>query len=307
MTHNKLILLVTIVLATAAGGIAFQVSQKLESRGSGPCRAWMSERLDLNEEQYSRILQVDPDYEQDAAAFSAGYRAERQQLGQLLMDAESSDSRITEQVEAVLEANSRLVTRIVDHILIVRDSLTPEQQQQFTELCNRIIRGRQGRMMQQAGSDGGTEVLSGGGRMRKRQGGGDPELRGSGNGRGMQNRYRNRGGLRNLIEFTPEQKQLFEQLDPGFDGESAELAAAVRQQQEQLAGLLASLSVEDEEVLAQLDVTLETRSQLEHRTVQYLLRIRSYLTAEQQKQLVGLCGRCGSNVSSEEPVETSGI
>lgn len=301
MTKNKLMIFVTILLAVTAGAVAFQVSRSREIRKAGSCQAWMCGRLGLNDEQYNQVLEADPDYEQEAADLSAAFVAARQQLGHTLTLNDSTDSSITAQVDNVIAANSRLVHRIVAHILLVRNSLSPEQQQQFTELCKQIIRGRQaGKLLQRpAGTE--QESFSPKGGARNRFGAGNSGFRGGGNGNGYGSghRYRYRGGLQSCIEFTPEQRQLFEQIDPEFDAESASLAEAVSQQQDQLALLLASSTADDAAIFAQLDQTLETRSQLEHRTVQYVLRIRSHLTLEQQKMLVGLCARCGNNSSED--------
>lgn len=309
MTKNKRLIFVTILLAATAGAVAFQVSRSREIRKAGSCRAWMCGWLNLNDEQYNQVLQADPDYEQEAADLSTAYMTARQQLGHMLTLNDSTDSRITAQADTIIAANSRLVHRIVAHILLVRDSLSPEQQQRFTDLCRQIIQGRQAGKLLQRPAAGEPASFSPGGGARNRFGAGNSGVGGGGNGKGYggRHRYRYRGGLQSCIEFTPEQQQLFEQIDPEFNAESASLAEAVSQQQDQLALLLASSTAGDADIFAQLDRTLETRSQLEHRTVQYVLRIRSHLTPEQQKMLVGLCAQCGNHLSGDAlPENTPG-
>jgi hypothetical protein len=101
------------------------------------------------------------------------------------------------------------------------------------------------------------------------------------------------------IEFTPEQIQLFEQLDPKFEVESTKLAKTVSDEHEQLALLLETQSTNDNDILEQLEKLFESRAQLERRTSRHVLLIRPHLSPEQQKILVGLCANCGREWNRE--------
>ena len=298
MKKDKLGILITILVAVTVCAIAFHVSRGLETRKVHSRMQSMRQWLNLNEEQSTAVFEADPDYEKETAGLSAAFVAERQQLGHLLTVADSSDSEITTQVESVIEANQKLVKRIFNHVLIVRTSLTPQQQQKFMNSCNGIIRGREAgnTMLILPDEQLDQEQSSQGNRFRRGHRGGNSGSRGGGNGHGSGNghMHRHRGGLRGHIEFTPQQERLFKQLDPEFDSESTELVEQAGHEQEQLALLLESFAVSDEEILTQLEMTLDTRLQLEHRTLQYILRIRSHLSPEQQKQMVGLCSNRGN-------------
>ena len=117
--------------------------------------------------------------------------------------------------------------------------------------------------------------------------------RGPGQGRGQGRRRRYRGGLSRNVEFTPEQLQAIQQLDPEFEAKSTEFAKTASKEHEQLALLLETPSTNNNVILQQLEKLLEARAQLERLTSQHVLLIRSHLSPEQQKILVGLSANCG--------------
>lgn len=106
-------------------------------------------------------------------------------------------------------------------------------------------------------------------------------------------RRRRQGRLSRKIDLTLEQIQVVEQLNPGFEAESSELAKTVSKEHEQLALLLETLSINDNDILQQLEKLLEARVQLERLTSRHVLLIRPHLSPEQQKILVGLSANCG--------------
>lgn len=77
-------------------------------------------------------------------------------------------------------------------------------------------------------------------------------------------------------------------MDPGFPEESKKLNDAVASDRAKLAELLDNPSANEEAILAQVEKVIATHDQLERRVAQHLLKIRSQLSPEQQKQLMGL-------------------
>jgi len=79
------------------------------------------------------------------------------------------------------------------------------------------------------------------------------------------------------------------QGDSTFDRDAAALREAVHSSRATLAALLESPTTPDAEILAQVDRVGAAENQLQRRVVEHVLRIRHHLTADQQRQLMGLC------------------
>ena len=77
-------------------------------------------------------------------------------------------------------------------------------------------------------------------------------------------------------------------LDPTFPSESAAMSDALAKDRAQLADLLDNSTASDEAILAQVEKVIASHDQMERRAAQHLLKIRHQLSADQQKQLMGL-------------------
>lgn len=76
--------------------------------------------------------------------------------------------------------------------------------------------------------------------------------------------------------------------DPNFPQESKALAESVSSARVKLAELLEDSKASDEAILAQVEQIIAIHDQFERRVAQHLLKIRQQLSADQQKQLMGL-------------------
>jgi len=284
MMKNKLSMVVILFLAGFVGVGSFYITRSLEADNVYSAQVCMRNWLAFTDEQDKAIQQSDPDFDTEAAELSLAFISERQQLARLLDAPGSTNEEITAQVERVITANHALIKRVVTYILAIRKHLSPQQQQRLMHLCSKIIQGRAGKRRLLGGTNGGS------GKQYFGQG------KGNGRGPGRLGQVRGRRHHRRLagnIELTPQQIQLFEQLDPEFETESTELAKTVSEEHEQLALLLETPSENDNVILQQLEKLLEARAQLERLTSQHVLLIRSHLSPEQQKILVGLSANCG--------------
>jgi Spy/CpxP family protein refolding chaperone len=276
---------VTWVVAVIAGLASFYVTRGLESKRVTSGQQCMRNWLGFSGKQDEAILQSDPHFDTDAAGLSLAFVQSRQNLARLLDIPSSRDDEIMAQVEKVIGANHDLIKRVVEHILAVRSHLSPEQSQQLMRLCGDIIRGMGARGRLGGGGGGGYGQGRGSGR--------GPGAYGQGLGRGQGRRRRQHGQLTQSIALDPDQMQIAGELDSSFEAESAQLAATVEERHEQFALLLETSSAGDDAIWQGLERLLEARTELERRTVRYLLLIRPHLSPEQQKVLVGLCAQCG--------------
>ena len=278
----------TLILACISGIASFYITRglntEIDSSPDKSIRGWLT----LTNEQDKAIHQTDSNFDKEASDLSLSFINERQQLARLLDIRESSDEQILAQVERVIGANNALIRRVVGRILSVRKHLAANQHEKLMILCSNLIRGRVGRGRLLRGSPGDGNQRFGSGRGRGRGQGRYGKGRGMGYGR-----RRRQGRLSRKIDLTLEQIQVVEQLNPGFEAESSELAKTVSKEHEQLALLLETLSINDNDILQQLEKLLEARVQLERLTSRHVLLIRPHLSPEQQKILVGLSANCG--------------
>jgi len=296
MMKNKLSMVVILFLAGVVGVVSFYITRSLEANNVYSTQVCMRNWLAFTNEQDKAIRQSDPDFDTEAAELSLAFIAERQQLARLLDASRSTDEQITAQVERVIKANHTLIRHVVTYILGIRKHLSPQQQQRLMHLCGNIIQGRAGKRRLLGGTNGGSgKQYFGRGKGNGRDSGRYGRSLGSGQGR----RRRYRGGLSRNIEFAPEQIQAIQQLDPGFEAKSVEFAKIASKEHEQLSLLLETPSTNDNVILQQLEKLLEARAQLERLTSQHVLLIRSHLSPEQQKILVGLSANCGRRWNRE--------
>ena len=296
MMKIKLRTVVTLFLAAVVGVGSFYITRSLEADNVYSAQVSMRNWLAFTDEQVKSIQQSDPYFYTEAAELSLAFISERQQLARLLETPGSTNEEITAQVERVIEENHALIRRVVTYILAIRKHLSPQQQQPLMHLCSNIIQGRAGKGRLLGGGNGGSGKQQFG---RGKGNGRRPGRDGTGLGRGQGRRRRYRGGLSRNVEFTPEQLQVIQQLDPGFEAKSTEFATTASKEHEQLASLLNTPSVNDKVILQQLEKPLEARAHLERLTSQHVLLIRSHLSPEQQKILVGLSANCGRRWNRE--------
>ncbi len=297
-------IILTIVLAVAAGIASFYISRSAaEASASAPEDA-LSHWLDLTPAQQNTVELTEADFRRKAAELSEAFRRERQILAQLLENTQSSDDQILAQVETVIAAHDNLLQHVVRYILSVRDHLEAGQKAKLLHLCGRMVRGRpaQGRLRGSVNGNSSTEQPRRG--IQRRRGWGPGQGRGQGwrrdgsgggqgPGQGQGRRGRRWQGFAPSLALTPEQMQIAKDIDPGYEEESQTLHEKVRLLQEQFAQRLENPDSPDEEVWQRLQEFTTAYHRLEQRTAQHMVLLRSHLTPDQQKILVGLCADCG--------------
>lgn len=86
------------------------------------------------------IAHHDPAFDQDLKRLRAAVEDARTTLAALLEKPDASDKAIRDQVEVVITANAALQRRVMEHVLAIRDHLTPVQQQRLLNLCAQGLR-----------------------------------------------------------------------------------------------------------------------------------------------------------------------
>jgi|GEM_PF-4322534 len=77
--------------------------------------------------------------------------------------------------------------------------------------------------------------------------------------------------------------------DCGFSEEGFELNRRLSEERFRLADLLETSSSSDQAIMAQVEVVITAHEALVDRVVDHVLRIRPYLTLDQQRKLMGMC------------------
>lgn len=187
MRHTTLLLAASLFALGAASGFggryALQQHLTTPAMPTPPAVRTLAAWLRLDAAQTKALAEVDPNFESDRAALEAELARAREQLAKLFEDGDSTSEAIQQQVEVVVEAQSKLEHRVADYLLALRPHLTEAQRHELFKQCAHGIReaGRGGpRWRGGAGAEdgadrpghGGPPGSGGGGRQRGRHGSG---------------------------------------------------------------------------------------------------------------------------------------
>jgi len=154
--RQSVILMAAMVLV-AAGSFAITLGQRAAARAprpdTGPTPTQTSDAspaetllawLDVPAPSRAAIVAHDPTFPQDLRRLREQLAARRNELAATLEQPDSSDELIRLRVEAVIAASADLERRVIDHLLSIRDHLTPQQQKRLLDLCAQGVRQRGG-------------------------------------------------------------------------------------------------------------------------------------------------------------------
>lgn len=165
---------IALYAALFAGGFAGTYAARMpgpppEGPGHrGPLVRW----LGLDPATAEKVRELDPSFGADLQALRKAHDDERGKLAELFEKPDVTDAELRNQFEAVIAAGNAVERRVADHLLAVRDHLTPAQQRQLFDLCAEHV--RQGRRHRWRGGPppDGTDERSAPGRGRRHRGGG---------------------------------------------------------------------------------------------------------------------------------------
>jgi hypothetical protein len=96
--------------------------------------------LRLDESRARAVNELDPAFPKELAALRQNLDESRLALASLFEKANASNEELHRQIEATIEAHNRLERRVADHLIKVRQHLTPAQQAQLFNLVAESVR-----------------------------------------------------------------------------------------------------------------------------------------------------------------------
>ena len=108
---------------------------------------------------------------------------------------------------------------------------------------------------------------------------------------------------------SEDQRAQLAELDRAFPADLGRLRGELESARGQLARAIEDPASTREQVTAALEASLQARSTLEHRVLDYIMSVRTHLTPDQQKRLLGLCAeqvRRGRGWQHGQNVESPG-
>jgi hypothetical protein len=111
-----------------------QPAKPPSSHEQSPIARW----LRLDEPQARAVNELDPEFPEELAVLRQSLEKGRLELASLFEETSATDDALRRQVEATIEAHNRLERRIAEHLIKVRQHLTPAQQ---TQLFNLVAEG----------------------------------------------------------------------------------------------------------------------------------------------------------------------
>jgi hypothetical protein len=119
-------------LTTAA--VAFVATLAAKSRGPS------TSSLNMSEREWNRATACDPAFRDEARTLAQTLDDERAALADLLDQPGATDEQVRAQVERVIVAHNALERRAAEHLLKVREQLSPSQQKQLMGLVSETVR-----------------------------------------------------------------------------------------------------------------------------------------------------------------------
>ena len=206
------------------------------------------------------------------------------ELGQLLDDPQSTDQMIRNQADLTEQTHAQLLREVAQHLKTMQKTLPDEQKELLNGFCQQTLQGpmcRKGTCME-SNQNG-----------RYGQGWG-------GMGFGRQRRQ-SRCGLNRKLQLTDEQLSIAAQQDPTFEDDVRRMQEQLLADRSALLSLLESKQDPNGHLTQLVEQLIVSHNALEKRLIDYVLTMRPYFTAEQQKRLMGLCRQsCQQDPSSPE-------
>ena len=199
---------------------------------------------------------------------------QRNELAQLLENPASDDASILRKVDQIGATQTELLGTIGKHINSMRSFLPDAQKDLLRGFCS------------QCSGSGKHRYGSG---MHSQQGQTqDQKTKGSGNGF---RRGQGKGccGLTEKLQLTQEQLAICQQKDPLFEQDVRTLRNNLFDERQRLFSLLENGQDSNGQLTEQFDRLAEAYNSLEKRLINYVIVMRPYFTAEQQKQIIGMC------------------
>jgi Spy/CpxP family protein refolding chaperone len=113
---------------------------------------------------------------------------------------------------------------------------------------------------------------------------------GRGMGMGMRRRQM-QGALAPALTLTEAQQETIDQIAPDYEVDCFNFMRQVRLAHLALSATLQDADSPDESIQQALESFIDARTAFEKHTIDYVISIRSLLTQDQQKRLIGLCKR----------------
>ena len=268
------------IVAFVCGAVSFLNARltALSSQEAEPeaSRQWLSEAS-------GAAIELEERFGTELDGLIANLAAEQKLLASVLEDPCTPNEVVLERTENVIGAHKHLIRRVGEHVVELRRKLPASNQDYLMSLCAETVRGPISRL---GGRVGGNRQ-NGFGRP-------GPGSRGNGYGRGGGGYGLRQGAwdrLARRLRLDEEQVSILRDKDSGFETDSIRLRDILLTERTKLLVLFEDPNSTGEELLQQIDKLIQAHSQIERRIAKYVLVLRPYLTAEQQKWLIGLCRR----------------
>lgn len=225
------------------------------------------------------IIEMERQFAGRLDGLRADLAAKQRGLASALDDPCTPDSFVLEHAEKVIAAHEGLMRAVGEHVVGLRSELPAADRDYLMGLCADSVRG---------------PISRTGGGQGRRNGGGRGYGYGRGRGAGKGGYGMRMGGMNRLarrLDLSPEQSSILREKDPDFEQDSVRLRDALLEERAKLLAAFEDPSSTGDDLLGQLDKMISAHSRIERRIAEYVLVLRTYLSIEQQKWLIGLCRR----------------
>lgn len=243
---------------------------------------------------------------------SSTLRQQRQSLSQLIADEQTDADLITQQAETIIATQEDLIRSVAEHVTLIRGKISQKQRAYLMDMCASNVRGpmRRGNGRQMEHRRGNGQGHGQGNMQSNGKGNGFRKGRQFANqtmhnahsagditestGMGMCSKGRGRR-IAERLALDQQQMDSITEMDPDFDQQCQKLCTELETQRAELLAAFENDQTSDDEILRKTDELIKAHTSLERRIISHIIIVRPFLSSQQQRRLVGLCGSCPVN------------
>ena len=237
------------------------------------------------------VLALEETFNRNRKLLAEDIKTHRASLSNLFCDPDSTDDQLRMQTLTIIAAQSTLMLSVADHLVTMRNRLSPVQKKHLMSLCANTSRGPIRRQRRRGAQklDGSPMTCSNG--------------NGNGNGNGLMQRRRmsqnntNSCGpkilrLASKLQLTDQQLITITEQNPQFELNCRSNCVDLAKKRAELLAIFEDQDSTDIQITSAIDQITQIHSRIELSITEYLILLRPSLTEEQRNSLGNLCSNC---------------
>lgn len=289
-------IIILIMAASISGAISFYASRMTAIAAQQTKRDTQNRWLSDAPEQ---VAELEEHFSNEAENLVKSLLDTQKSLASALNSPHTTDEALQQHIESLIRVHAHLMKRVGEHMVELRAKLPGTQRLQLVKLSAEAIRGTMRGLSEQGGWCGAAGNCCPADAQKPVPGccencvcRNNPDSNADEASKCTCIwRQRGKGGFARKLKLSEEQIQAIGKKDRTFEVDSARLRTRLLAEQTKLLNMFEDIAITDKALLQQIDSLISAHNNLERRIAEHVLVLRSCLTVEQQKWLIGICRR----------------